>query len=466
MHILVTGLNHRTASVEVREQFSIAEDELHDMLIALKQTKSVLECVIVSTCNRTEIYTVVDRLHLRGHYIKNFIEQRFRMKRSQFLPHLYTYENQQAVEHLFRVASGLDSMIVGETQILGQVRDAFLQAQQMGTTKTLLNTLFQRALAMAKRAHSETMISENAVSISYAAVELSKQIFGSLANQTVLIIGAGKTGELTAKHILTHGAKRIIVANRTVETAKRLSQQFGGQYCSMAELGAKLAEADIVISSTGAPGIVLTREQVKQAIQLRKTKDTLLLIDIAVPRDLDPEISLLDDVLLRDIDDLEGLVQSNLEQRREQAQLIEEIVAAEVESFENWHKTLGVGPVIRALHEKSTGIHEGVMQSIMNKLPDLSEREMNIIRKLSRSIVNQMLQDPIAKLKEMTAETNNDDALRMFSELFNLEQQLELETEKNTKVEMLFSSVNYRNKAVQDEKVANTSSRRELTARS
>lgn len=464
MHILVAGLNHRTAPVELREQFSITNEALQEALLALKQVKSVEECVIVSTCNRLEIYAVVDRLHLCGHYIKDFLESWFGSKRSDFVPFLYMHEDDKAAEHLFRVACGLDSMIIGETQILGQVRHAFLTAQQLKTTGTMFNMLFRQAITLAKRAHAETTINENAVSISYAAVELCKRAFNELQYKTALIVGAGKTGELTLKHLSSSGVQRVIVANRTVERARELSSLCGGEYCSIDEARSMLAKADIVISSTSAPGIVLTKEMVEAAMQQREKRSPLLMIDIAVPRDLDPRIEQVADVLLFDIDDLEGMIEGNMEQRREAALQIERMIAEELQQFAKWQKTQAVGPVIRALQEKSNAIHEEVMISLFNKLPDLSEREQKLIRKLSKSIVNQMLHDPIENLKQLSATDDSETALKMFAQLFNLEIQIQPEAASN-KVEALFGSS--RKKKLQQETMSSAVMQpRGMTARS
>lgn len=423
MHIIAVGLNYRTAPVEVRERFAIAERELPEALKQLIHTKSIMECVIVATCNRTEMYAVVDRHHLCGHYIRSFMEKWFNLPRQHFTNHLYMYEDNKAIEHLFRVTSGLDSMVIGETQILGQVRDAFLQAQQLKTTGTLFNHLFKQALTMAKRAHTETSIGESAVSVSYAAVELGKRIFGQFNKKTVMVLGAGETGELTAKHLYSGGAERVIVANRTYERAALIADKLGGEACSMEEAADRLHEADIVISSTGAQNYVLTRQQVAEAMKRRKSK-SLFMIDIAVPRDLDPSIAAVDNVFLYDIDDLEGIVESNLEQRRQEAAKIESMITAEIDQFEQWYKTLGVVPLIRALQTKAAGIHEETMNSLTNKLPDLDEHELKVIRKLTKSIVNQMMQDPILRIKEMAGEKRADEAMDMFVKLFALEEEM------------------------------------------
>ncbi|RXZ84551.1 glutamyl-tRNA reductase [Paenibacillaceae bacterium] len=424
MHIIVVGLNHRTAPVEVRERFTFAERDLPLALKQLKQTASIMECVIVATCNRTEIYAVVDRHHICGHYIRSFMEKWFNLSRGQFTNHLYMYEDDQAIEHLMRVACGLDSMVIGETQILGQVRSAFLLAQQHKTTGSLFNMLFKQAVTLAKRAHSETMISETAVSVSYAAVELGKRIFGKFTNKTVMIVGAGKMSELTVKHLYANGADRVIVVNRTYGRAVELADKFNGIPCSMEEALRRLPEVDIILSSTGSSGYVLMRNQVAEAMKRRKSRP-LFMIDIAVPRDLDPAIASLPDVYLYDIDDLEGIVESNMVQRRQEAAKIEQMITAEIEAFRQWYKTLGVVPLIRSLQTKAAVVHEETMESLLNKLPELDERERKVIHKLTKSIVNQLLQDPIQRIKEMAGDKHSGEAMDLFVKLFALEETLE-----------------------------------------
>jgi glutamyl-tRNA reductase len=424
MHIIVAGLNYRTAPVSIREKFAFAEADLPQAVMELKNTKSIMECVIVGTCNRTELYVVVDRQHLCGHYLRGFLEKWFGVPREEFGSHMYIYENEQAIEHLFRVTSGLDSMVIGETQILGQVRDAFLLAQQEKTTGIVFNTLFKQAVTLAKRAHTETGIGENPVSVSYAAVELGKRIFGSYEKKKVLIIGAGKMSELTVKHLYASGADKVIVVNRTFSRAQELAEKFNGIPSTMDKLLQHLEEADIVISSTGAKDLVLTKEQVAFVLQKRRSRP-LFMIDIAVPRDLDPALGQLPNVFLYDIDNLQTIVNNHLLERQKAAVMIEEMIRTEMEVFEQWTKTLGVSPVIQALQTKANAVHEETMDSLMKKLPDLSERELKVIHKLTKSIVNQMLRDPIIRIKEMAAERDGDEALEFFTQIFALEQQLE-----------------------------------------
>lgn len=435
MHILVLGLNFRTAPVEIREKFTFSSSQLPDALSELRETKSVLECVIVATCNRTEIYAVVDRKHHNGHFVRGFMEKWFGLPREQFDSYLYMHEEQKAVEHLFRVASSLDSMIIGETQILGQVRDAFLLAQQKRTTGTLFNTLFKQAITLAKRAHAETSIGENPVSVSYAAVELGKRIFGSFAHKTVLIIGAGKMSELTAKHLHANGADNILVVNRTLAKAEELAAKFRGSAYSVDQLTGCLTQADIVISSTGADGLVLTKDAVLKALPQRKSRP-LFMVDIAVPRDLDPAIAELSHVYLYDIDDLQNIVANNLEERKQEAIRIEAMIKQEIAAFEQWLKTLGVTPVIKALQAKSNDIYEETMESMLKKLPDLDEREIKVIRKLTKSVVNQMMRDPILRIKELSGERHGDEALELFTHLFALEPYLDEERKQQEQAEL------------------------------
>lgn len=431
MHIVVVGLNYRTAPVEVRERFTFEQSELSEALSELLQTKSVMEGVIVATCNRTEIYVVVDRLHMCGYFIRSFMERWFDIPREEFTKHLYIYEDEQAISHLFRVTCGLDSMVIGETQILGQIRTAFLQSQQEKATGTWFNMLFKQAVTLGKRAHSETSIGESAVSVSYAAVELGKRIFGAFDDKKVLILGAGKMSELTVKHLYANGAEEVIVANRTLARAEELASKFKGTPCTIEQAMKRLHEVDILISSTGAKDYVLNSTQVSESMLKRKSRP-MFLIDIAVPRDIDPNIAELDNVFLYDIDDLEGIVESNLEMRRAEAAKIEVMIAEAMDEFQQWLKTLGVRPAIRALQEKSSSIHEETLQSLFNKLPELDEHQRKVIHRLTKSIVNQMMHDPINRIKEMTAGKDGNEALEYFTRIFALEEDLK-ETRENGK---------------------------------
>lgn len=428
MHIVVVGLNYRTAPVEVRERFSLSDTDMPQALQELLRTKSVLEGVIIATCNRTEIYAVVDQLHMCGSFVRSFMERWFGVPREEFTRHLYIYEDEQAIRHLFRVACGLDSMVLGETQILGQVKNAFLLSQREKCTGTWFNMLFKQAVTLGKRAHSETAIGESAVSISYAAVELGKRIFGSFEGKRVLILGAGKMSELTAKHLSGAGAEEVLVANRTFARAQELAAKFHGVPCTMQEAMERLEEVDILISSTGAEGYVITSAQVARSMKRRMDRP-LFMIDIAVPRDIEPAIGELDQVFLYDIDDLEGIVESNMEMRRAEAVKIESMIEDEIAAFGTWLQTLGVKPVIRALQEKASDIHQNTLDSLFNKLPELDERQRKVIRRLTKSILNQMLHDPINRIKELAGESQGTKALELFTQIFALEDRLEAQSD-------------------------------------
>ncbi|WP_408007108.1 glutamyl-tRNA reductase [Pseudalkalibacillus sp. A8] len=424
MHILKVGLNHKTAPVEIREKVSFQPGEMELALQSLRNTKSILECVIVSTCNRTEIYAVADQLHTGRYYIKSFLANWFSLDKDLLNPYLQIREREDAIEHLFKVVCGLDSMILGETQILGQVRSSFFTAQQIGTTGTVFNELFKKAITLAKRSHSETEIGENAVSVSYAAVELAKKIFDGLEGKNVLIIGAGKMGELTAKHLCSNGVDQITVLNRTYSKAQEVAARFNGQASTMEELESSLKKADIVISSTGSTEFVLSKANVAPVLKKRKGRP-LFMMDIAVPRDLSPDLQDLEGVFLYDIDDLEGIVEANLAERQEEAAKIRVLIEEELLAFLNWINTLGVVPVITALRQKALSIQAETMKSIERKMPDLTDRERKVLSKHTKSIINQLLRDPITRVKELAAEPDSNKQLELFTQLFGIEEELE-----------------------------------------
>ncbi|NEX78372.1 glutamyl-tRNA reductase [Bacillus thermocopriae] len=420
MHIVVVGLNYKTAPVEIRERLTFNETELVDAMQKLNHKKSILENVILSTCNRTEIYAVVDQLHTGRYYIKEFISEWFGIEQAEFSPFLFIYEDEAAVNHLFQVTCGLNSMILGETQILGQVRSSFMLAQENETTGSVFNHLFKQAITVAKRAHSETEIGANAVSVSYAAVELAKKIFGSLANKHVLIFGAGKMGELAVQNLHGNGVKKVTVINRTHEKAKDLASRFNGEARTIKELQCALVDADILISSTGAKDFVITKEMMEKVEKLRRGKP-LFMVDIAVPRDLDPAIAELENVFLYDIDDLEGIVESNLQERKKAAEKIMLMIEKEVVDFKQWLGMLGVIPVISALREKALAIQAETMVSLERKLPNLTERDKKVLNKHTKSIINQLLKDPILQAKELAASNNAEQAMNLFMKIFNIE---------------------------------------------
>jgi glutamyl-tRNA reductase len=428
MHILVVGINYKTAPVEIRERLTFNPNELGEAMKRLQTKKSILENIIISTCNRTEVYAVVDQLHTGRYYMKEFLSEWFQMEQEEFVPYLFIYEQEGAINHLFNVACGLNSMVLGETQILGQVRTSFLLGQEEKTTGTVFNHLFKQAVTLAKRAHSETDIGANAVSISYAAVELAKKIFGTLQNKHVLILGAGKMGELAIQNLHSNGVSQVTVINRTFEKAQNLASRFNGEARTLQELQCALVEADILISSTGANDFVVTKEMMTNVNKMRKGKP-LFMVDIAVPRDLDPRLADLDGVFLYDIDDLEGIVEANMKERQKAAAKIRMLIEAEIVEFKQWLNMLGVVPVISALREKALLIQEETMESIERKLPNLTDREKKVLNKHTKSIINQLLKDPILQAKELASQSDADQALDLFVKIFNIEEYVKAQQE-------------------------------------
>lgn len=444
MHILKVGINYKSAPVEIREKLTFSEESMDKAMLLLKEQKSILENVIVSTCNRTEIYAVVDQVHTGRYYIKQFLAEWFQIDKDQFTSYLKIAESDGAIEHLLRVATGLDSMVLGETQILGQVKQSFLTAQKMQTTGTVFNELFKQVITFAKRAHKDTAIGEHAVSVSYAAVELAKKIFGDLQKKHVVILGAGKMGELAAKNLHGSGASRITVVNRTFEKAEELAVKFEAKAEQMDRLHGILQDADILISSTGSDTVVLDKETINSIQKKRKGKP-LFLVDIAVPRDLDAAIGELDNVFLYDIDDLQHIVDKNLKAREAAAENIEIMLEAEIVQFNEWLQTLGVVPVISALRQKALSIQAETMKSIERKMPELSKREKKVLNKHTKSIINQLLKEPITQAKELAADKHSDESLDLFVKIFGIVSEVEEETAKQTqKNSMKIDNVSFR----------------------
>lgn len=429
MHVIAVSLNHKIAPVEIREKMTFDDESLPQALVTLRHSKSILENVILSTCNRTEIYVVCDQLHTGRYYTKAFLSQWFSIEQEKFASFLTFYENEAAIKHLFNVACGLDSMILGETQILGQVRDAFMLAQEVDTTGTLFNELFKQVITLAKRAHYETGIDESPVSVSYAAVQLAKSIFGSLKNKRVVILGAGETSQLTVKHLQSSGVKAITVINRTYENAVQLASSLKAKAAPLANLQEAVTDCDILISSTGSKQYIVTSDIVQPLIKKRKSRH-LFMIDIAVPRDIDPELDKLESVFLYNIDDLQKMVDDNLTERKKIAKTIEVMIDEAMDEFDTWLNTLGVVPLISALRAKALSIQAQTMSSLERKLPDLTERELKVIRKHMKSIINQMLRDPILGLKESAAEPDAKQVMENVIKIFAIEEEVESERDK------------------------------------
>ena len=420
MHLIAISINHRTADVALREQVAFKDDAIRSANVDLFETKSILENVILSTCNRTEVYAVVDQIHTGRYYIQRFLARNFGFDVEEIKEMTEVTVGDAAVRHLLQVTSGLDSVVLGETQILGQIRDAFFIAQEEDTTGTIFNHLFKQAITFVKKAHNETDIADNAVSVSYAAVELSKKVFGKINNKSALIIGAGDMSELSLLNLIGSDVTDVTIVNRTVSKAQKLATAHNVKYESIEALPQLLAHADIVISSTSSDEYIITNSMMA-TIQSQRKNDSLVLIDIAVPRDIEPGIDTIQDVFNYDVDDLKGLVDANLKQRQNAADEILQRIPAEIDAHNEWVNMLGVVPVIRALREKAMDIQEDTMSSIDRKLPGLTERERKVISKHTKSIINQMLKDPIKQAKELSSDKKSNEKLELFQNIFDIE---------------------------------------------
>lgn len=424
MHIVAVGLTHRTAPVEIREQFALADEEMNVILKALRSDEAVHEAVVLSTCNRTEVYVTASAFHAGVAVVKATLADLRPALADSLTDWLEEYYQLEAVLHLFRVCAGLDSQILGETEILGQVREAYRLASTHGATGTYLDSLFQQALATGKRVHTETNLSRVPVSVGSAAVELAERRLGGLAGRTVLLVGAGEIAQLAARHVQAAGTARMLVANRTFAHAVSVAQQFTGEAVPWTELPTLLAEADVVISGTGSREPVLTAEVVGQAAAQRSGRP-LLIIDIAVPRDVEPATATVPDVYLYDIDDLQLVVQAGQREREAEAVQAEAIVSAEVDRFSAWLKERMVAPVIQCLYKKAEEMRQQELRRLFNRLPDLTPRQRELITQMTGSLIGKMLSDPTMRLKEFAVENEGQWYAEAVSRLFNLDLQLQ-----------------------------------------
>jgi glutamyl-tRNA reductase len=421
MAIILVGLNHKTAPVEVRERLAFTDEACADALRALVDGEVVSEGLIVSTCNRVEI--LASAPDARGgeavSRLSRFLGDARSIPADTFAANLYTHAEESAVRHVFRVASSLDSMVVGEPQVLGQVRRAYSLAVEAGTAGRVLHRLVHHALRVAKRVRTETGIAASAVSISYTAVELGRKIFGSLKGSTVLLVGAGEMAELAAQHLKTAGAARIIVANRTHEAALKLSAKFGGEAVEFEALGAGLAEADVVICSTGAGEYVITPEMAQAAREARRNRPAFF-IDISVPRNVDPAVGRLDNLFVFDVDDLEAVIASNIREREREAERAELIVESEVMQFQQALRNLDIGPAVGALKDKLRRIAEDEFRRQRPRLGDLTPEQERAVQALLLSAVNKIAHPVIHRMRR-SYDTGEDDDLQAWRDIFGLE---------------------------------------------
>jgi len=423
MDIIVVGLSHKTAPVEIRERVAFAADCLHDALERVRVDEAVPEAVIVSTCNRVEVYAAARDRDQGVEQVVRFFAEYHGLPLEDLRPHLYVYQGPAAVRHVFRVASSLDSMVVGEPQILGQVKDAYEAAAAGKATGLVLNKFMHKAFSTAKRVRTETAIAQAAVSVSFAAVQLARAIFGSLEGKSVLVIGAGEMCELAVTHLVENGVKEVQVTNRTLARAEELAGRFQGRAVPFEEFAYHLPEVDIVISSTGAPHFVLGVEAVRAAMKARKQKP-MFLIDIAVPRDIDPRINDLPNVYLYDVDDLQSVVEQNKKEREKEAEKAERIVAEEVESFQAWLKTLEVTPTIRALRERFDAIRKAELEKTLRVFGDgLTSKQRKSLEAMSQAIVNKILHEPTVYLKRAAGDPDLEVSVEAVRRLFGLEKE-------------------------------------------
>ncbi len=426
-HIVLIGLNHRTAPVEVREKLSFAGKDLEPVNIFL-EIPPVREAMFLSTCNRVELLFVSREPEAAIEMCKEAWGRANDIPVSLFEEHLYYLRNEEAVRHLFRVAAGLDSMVLGEPQILGQLKEAYRRASERRATGVILNRLLHKTFSVAKRIRTETGIGSHAVSVSYAAVELAKKIFGELSGKQAMLIGAGEMAELAAQHLLSQGVEKLIVANRTLSRAMELAKQFRGEAISLEEIEDYLLEVDIVISSTGAPHYILTAEQIKKLMRPRKLRP-IFLIDIAVPRDIDPAANEIENVFLYDIDDLKAVVEENLSFRKKEALRAERIIEEEVLKFKNWLEQLQVYPTIVALRQKAEEIRKRELEKTLSHLKGkLSPEDQEALEVLTKSLVNKLLHDPIIYLKNRY-HRDGQQVVDFTRKLFNLDGERPLEAD-------------------------------------
>ena len=418
MQLALVGLSHKTAPVEIRERLAFSNDALRSALASLVDRRAVNEAMILSTCNRVEVVAESpdDRL------IRDFICEFHQISHDSVSTHLYSYRNVEAIRHVFRVTASLDSMVIGEPQILGQVKEAFRIAMDAGTVGMHLSALMNRAFAVAKKVRSETGISQSAVSVSYAAVELARKIFGDLSGKTVMIIGASKMGELAAKHLRRAGASSVLVTNRTFERAVELAKVFEGAAVPFEHFTDHMAGADIVITSTGAPHFIIGKNLAEQVIHRRKNKP-IFFIDIAVPRDIDPAVNQIDNAFLYDIDDLQQVIDANLKERFKEAMRAEQIVDDEVEAFCLKMQTRDVVPTIVQLRESLEKVRRDEIERNRRHLKDLSPDQQAAVDQITKSIVNKILHPPIEQLKQMAHDPQGADLADLIRKIFNVKPQ-------------------------------------------
>jgi glutamyl-tRNA reductase len=424
MELVVVGLNHITAPIEIRECLAFPENKMEEALSRVHAIPSVKENMIVSTCNRVEVYAAARQTEKAILDIKQFLSQYHGVALKEFEKNLYSHIGEEAVKHVFRVASSLDSMVKGEPQILGQMKSAYQMATETKVSGLVIHRLLHRAFHVAKRVRSETKIGNSAVSVSSVAVELAQKIFGTLEKKTVLLIGAGEMCELAARHLVTGGVGKVLVTNRTYERAAALAQEFNGEALPFDEIVQGLKKVDIVISATDSRQPLIRHDQVAKVIKERKQKP-IFFIDIADPRDIEPSVENIENVYLYNIDDLRKVADENIQDREKEAQKAETVVEEEVVKFTNWYRSLEVTPTITALRKRFEEIRKKELEKTFSLHPNLSEKEKRSLEALTQAIINKILHPPMTLLKQTDEEAMADLYLDALRTLFDLPEKAE-----------------------------------------
>ena len=419
MHIVIIGLSHKTAPVEIREKLAFAPTAMERPLRQMLELATITEGLIVSTCNRVELCAVTKEPDAAIAELRRFLAEYHEISTQEINENLFDYQGEEAIRHLFRVSSSLDSMVLGEPQILGQIKTAYGYAAEFKTAGLILNRFLHKAFSVAKRVRTETAIASNAVSVSFAAVELARKIFDRLDNKGVMIIGAGEMCELAARHFVSNGISKVLVTNRTFERAEKLAAEFDGKAVPFDSFVDHLAEVDIVMTSTGAPNFILGKRQMEEVLKRRKNRP-MFLIDIAVPRDIDPKVNDISNTYLYDVDDLQGVVQANLKERQKEAGKAEAIVEQEIGQFHQWLGNLEVKPTVIALRHKFEEIRQQELEKTLGNLKDLTGKQRKSIEAMAGAIINKILHKPTAILKNSQNDTSGEDYVDAVRTLFDL----------------------------------------------
>jgi glutamyl-tRNA reductase len=420
MNIILIGMNHKTAPLEIRERLSLACGDNINPLMEIMNIPQIKEAIYLATCNRVEVLANASDAAGAMEKLKTFIFHHGNLSVEEMARCIYFYFDHEAVRHVFRVASSIDSLVMGEPQILGQVKDAYRISVEHNATGVMLNKVIHRAFRTAKRVRTETGIASNAVSVSFAAVELAKKIFGSFRGKTILLIGAGEMSELAAKHLISHGVERIFITNRTYARAVQIANNFHGTAIEFDKLPETIQDVDIIISSTGAPGYVIDVSMIETTLRRRRNR-LLFLIDIAVPRDIEPAVGKIDNVYLYNIDNLQDIVDTNLKSRMKEAEKAEAIIDEELLNYMEWFSTLEVVPTIVSLREKMEGIIRGELAKSGYWMENLTEGERRNIELLANSIINKVLHGPITGLKEESRDNGALPYIAAIRRLFGLD---------------------------------------------